>query len=67
MEWRTIRVGLLAASALLLTAPQASATDFCIVQTSADGYVALRAKPSADGALIQRAKPGVRDPGHDDQ
>lgn len=53
-----LRLGLAPFSALLLVATQASATDVCIVQKSADGYVALRATPSADGALLVRAKPG---------
>lgn len=44
--------------ALVLGATPASATDQCIVQKSADGYVALRATPSADGALLVRAKAG---------
>ena len=50
--------GLVAALALMLSASRASATDFCIVQESADGFVALRSRPSADGALLVRAKPG---------
>lgn len=58
MAGRQIGVGLVAASALLITASQASATDFCIVQKSANGFVALRSRPSADGALLVRAKPG---------
>lgn len=44
--------------ALLLVATQASATEFCIVQKSVTGYVALRATPSAMGVLLVRAKPG---------
>lgn len=48
----------MAAVALLLNTSQASATDVCIVQQSADGYVSLRAKPSAAGDLLVRTKPG---------
>lgn len=51
-------VALITALALLLAASQAQATDFCIVQKSADGFVALRATPSANGTLLLRAKPG---------
>lgn len=58
MAWRKLGSGQVAALALLLTAQPASATEFCIVQKSADGYVALRAKPSADSKLLVRAKPG---------
>lgn len=43
---------------LLLVAEQAGATDFCIVQKSVDGFVALRAAPAAEGALLVRARPG---------
>lgn len=58
MPSRGHRFGLVAAIALMLSASRASATDFCIVQVSADGFVALRSRPSADGALLVRAKPG---------
>jgi len=43
---------------ILFAATPASATDFCVVQKSADGFVALRSKPSADGALLRRAQAG---------
>ena len=58
MSWITLCLLLASYSALLPVAPQALATDFCIVQESADGYVALRATPSANGDLLVRAKPG---------
>jgi len=58
MHWRRTTTSLAAALALLLTASRASATDVCIVQSSSDGFVALRAKPSTDGVLLVRAKFG---------
>jgi hypothetical protein len=58
MSCAKVHFSLAAFVAVLLGAGQASATEFCIVQKSADGFVALRAKPSADGALLVRAKPG---------
>jgi len=53
-----MRTCLIACLLLLLGASQASATEFCLVQKSPDGYVALRAKPGADGSLLVRAKLG---------
>lgn len=51
-------LGLTGLLALLLAAFPAYATDFCIVQKSADGFVALRAAPMANGELLRRAKAG---------
>ncbi len=48
MPWKRMRTCLIACLLLLLGASQASATEFCLVQKSPDGYVALRAKPSAE-------------------
>ena len=39
-------------------ATEASASDVCVVQQSADDYVALRATPSAKGNILVRAKAG---------
>ena len=58
MPWKRMRTCLIACLLLLLGASQASATEFCLVQKSPDGYVALRAKPGADGSLLVRAKLG---------
>lgn len=43
---------------LLLATTRALATDFCVVQMSKDGFVALRAEPTIDGDLLRRAKAG---------
>lgn len=43
---------------LALATGHAAATDVCVVQKSADGFVALRAAPSADAPLLARAKTG---------
>jgi len=53
-----IKRSLSALLAILISPTAALATDFCIVQKSADGYVALRAMPSSAGAVILRAKQG---------
>lgn len=53
-----MRLVLLALLPVLLAAAPASATDFCIVQKSVDGFVALRATPSANGRLLHRARAG---------
>ena len=39
-------------------ATEASASDVCVVQQSADGYVALRATPSTRGDILARTKKG---------
>lgn len=56
---RRYRLALGSATCLLLLgqAP-VSATDVCSVQNSADGFIALRAKPAADSHLLARAKAG---------
>lgn len=53
-----IRPALLVLSALLLHAGDASASLFCLVPETADGFVALRAAPGAQGRLILRMRAG---------
>lgn len=51
------RLLLAAALALLLGTVPGSATEFCHLRETADGFVALRAGPSKAAKLIARMKP----------
>lgn len=53
-----IRPALLVLSALLLHPGDASASLFCLVPETADGFVALRAAPGAQSRLILRMRAG---------
>lgn len=52
-----IRPALLAALGLSLCAGEAGATEFCLIQKTPDGFVALRAGPRPDARLILKMKP----------
>jgi hypothetical protein len=52
------RLTLLALLGLLLHGGDASASLFCVLPATTDGFVALRAAPSVQGRLILRMKAG---------
>lgn len=58
---RTFRpavLAILAGIGVVTSVAPASATGFCNLRTSPDGFVALRAAPSPQARLIARMKPG---------
>lgn len=46
------------AAFLVLVASGASATEFCLVKTTKDGFAALRASPGADARMVARMQAG---------
>lgn len=55
---RSLLIAALAAGALAPLAAPASATGFCDIRSTRDGFVALRAGPSPDARLLARMRPG---------
>ena len=54
---RNALVVALALTGCLFMGSAAVATEFCVIKSAKDGFVALRAKPARSGKLLARMKP----------
>ena len=55
---KTLLAAAAIAAAIGAGAVPAAAAEFCDIAKTADGFIALRARPAADGPLVARMRPG---------
>ena len=56
MNFKAVAIAL-ALTGSLVTGRAALATEFCVIKSAKDGFVALRAKPARSGKLLARMQP----------